>query len=251
MKKMMLVFGVIGLSAAVSAAVNDSLLMFSTKGPDKYADGSTVLANECYALCYVTDASTFAIKGDGTAAAGGEVLLTAPVAVDGHCPNLIYVIPADKAESLTGGSYAVYLLDTRVPDASAPGGYSVAGMAGGKAAVVNGVGAVATGATVGTGATSSTVATFNGTVVEGGSVVAPAFIDQPTITAIKVDGANVKLTVSDLSPAASYEVYAGSAPAANLLQEVKDATQSGNEFTVKKDAGKFFKVVGKRVVEQK
>ena len=64
MKKMMSVLGAIGLSAAVSAAVNDSLLMFSTKGPDKYGDGSPVLANECYALCYVTDPASFAIKAD-------------------------------------------------------------------------------------------------------------------------------------------------------------------------------------------
>ena len=253
MKKMMSVLGAIGLSAAVSAAVNDSLLMFSTKGPDKYVDGSPVLANECYALCYVTDPASFAIKADGTAAAGGEVLLTAPVAAPAegggmHCPNLIYVIPAEKAESLSGGAYAVYLLDTRVPDAAAPGGYSVAGVAEGKAAVVNGAGAVASGATVGTGA--SGVTAFNGTVVEGGSVAVASVIDQPAITAIKVDGADVKLTVSGLSPAASYKVLTGAGPSC-VSVEVNDATQNGNEFTVRKDAGQFFKIVGTRVVEQK
>ena len=68
MKKIMFALGVIGLSVAAVAAVNDTLLMFSTQGPDKYLDGTQVLDGECYALCYVTDAAAFAIKGDGTAA---------------------------------------------------------------------------------------------------------------------------------------------------------------------------------------
>ena len=44
MKKIMFALGVIGLSVAAVAAVNDTLLMFSTQGPDKYADGTQVLA---------------------------------------------------------------------------------------------------------------------------------------------------------------------------------------------------------------
>ena len=104
MKKIMFALGVIGLSVAAVAAVNDTLLMFSTQGPDTYLDGTQVLDGECYALCYVTDTATFAIKGDGTAAAGGEVLVTAPVAKDGRCPTLHYVVDAAKAESLTGGA---------------------------------------------------------------------------------------------------------------------------------------------------
>jgi len=245
MKKIMFALGVIGLSVAALAAVNDSLLMFSTPGPDKYADGSAVLDGECYALCYVTDAAAFAIKADGTAAAGGEVLLTAPVAKDGKCPNLIYVVPAEKAESLTGGSYAVYLLDTRV--AKAEGGYAVAGVtADGKAAVVNGAGAVAEGGAAGTGA--DTIAKFNGTIVQGGTVAVASVIDQPSITAIKVEGAKVVISVSGLSPAADYQVLAGTEVkgiSKPVAAEAKDGT-----FTVDQAEGKFFKVIGTRKIAQ-
>ncbi len=244
MKKIMFALGVIGLSVAAVAAVNDTLLMFSTQGPDKYADGTQVLDGECYALCYVTDAAAFAIKGDGTAAAGGEVLLTAPVAKDGRCPNLLYVVDAAKAESLAGGAYSVYLLDTRVPKAE--GGYTVAGVENGKAKVVNGAGAVAEGGTTGAEATD-TIAQLPAAAASG-AVTALSVIDQPKITAIKVDGANIKLTVADLSPAADYQVTTGT-DVANVSEPVA-STVDGSTFTVSKDAGKFFKVIGTRKVAQ-
>ena len=214
MKKIMFALGVIGLSVAAVAAVNDSLLMFSTQGPDKYSDGTQVLDGECYALCYVTDAGAFAIKADGTAAAGGEVLLTAPVAKDGRCPNLLYVVDAAKAESLTGGSYAVYLLDTRTSKAA---GAALANGKDGAALVVNGVGKVTEGGTAGTTDTESTdtIAQLPAASATGSAVQVASVIDNPTITAIKVDGANIKLTVANLSPAANYQVVTGgsSAPA--------------------------------------
>ena len=254
MKKTMLVLGTAFLSFAALAAVDDVLLMFATKGPDRYSDGNNVLAGECYALCYVTDAEAFKIKADGTAASGGEVLVTAPAAApmeDGtgmHCPNLLYSVPSAKVASLKGGSYAVYLLDTRVPDASSESGYRVAGVAGGKAAVVNGAGEVASGGEVGT--EGSRISTYNGSPVEGGFVFAESVVDQPAITAINVDGADVVLKVSGLSPAVGYKVFAGDGPA-GVSTEVKNFTRSGDTFTVSKDAGRFFKVVGERTVGQK
>ena len=254
MKKTMFCLGtVVGLSFAALAAVDDTLLMFTTKGPDKYSDGSDVLAGECYALCYVTDASTFAIKSDGTAAAGGEVLLTAPIAApmeDGsgmHCPNLIYTVPAAKVASLKGGSYAVYLLDTRVHDSSAAGGYRVAGLAGGKAVAVNGAGQVASDGSIAPGSTG--ISLFNGTVVDGGQVNVESVVDTPTITAINVDGANVVITVAGLSPAVDYVVLTGAGPV-GLSKKVDSAVRSGNTFTVNKDEGQFFKVKGTRAVQQ-
>ena len=253
MKKIMLGFGVACLSFAAMAAVNDALLMFSTKGPDKYSNGDDVLAGECYALCYVTDAAAFKIKSDGTAAAGGEVLLTAPVAApmeNGkgmHCPNLVYSVPAAKAESLKGGSYAVYLLDTRVPDSSVAGGYRVAGVAGGKAAAVNGAGQVASGGSI--AENSSGVSVFNGNIVAGGKVDAVSEVDTPVITAINVDGANVVITVAGLSPAVDYVVLTGAGPV-GLSKKVDSAVRSGNTFTVNKDEGQFFKVKGTRAVQQ-
>ena len=252
MKKIMLGLCSLGVSLAALAAVNDSLLMFSTKGPDRYSNGDDVLAGECYALCYVTDPASFSIRSDGTAAAGGEVLVTAPVASpmgDGagmHCPNLVYTIPAAKAAVLDGGTFAVYLLDTRVPDATAPSGYRVSGVQDGKAAVVNGSGAVAADGTIASGSTG--VASFNGSVVDGGRVSIESVVDQPSITAIKVDGADIVLTVSGLSPAVGYRVLSGAGPS-GVSTEV-ESTRSGDTFTVSKDAGRFFKVVGTRTIKQ-
>ena len=254
MKKIMLGLCSLGLSFAALAAVNDTLLMFSTKGPDKYKNGDDVLAGECYALCYVTDPGAFAIRSDGTAVAGGEVLVTAPAATamaDGsgmHCPNLFYTIAAAKAATLEGGTYAVYLLDTRVPDATAPTGYKVAGVAGGKAAVVNGVGAVATGGTIASGFAG--VASYNGTVVVGGQVTVESNVDMPDILTINVADTEVVLEVSGLSPAVGYKVLTGMEPS-SVMTEVEGATRSGDTFTVSKDkAGCFFKIKGERTVKQ-
>jgi len=244
MKKIMFALGVIGLSVAAVAAVNDTLLMFSTQGPDKYSDGTQVLDGECYALCYVTDTGAFAIKADGTAAAGGEVLLTAPVAKDGRCPNLLYVVDAAKAESLTGGSYAVYLLDTRTSKAA---GAALANGKDGAALVVNGAGAVVKGGTTGTEATD-TIAQLPAAPNGCGAVQVASVIDQPKITAIKVEGANIKLTVADLSPAANYQVVTGTGVSG--VSTPVAATVEGSTFTVSKDAGQFFKVIGTRKVAQ-
>ena len=241
MKKTMFAIGAFCLTVAAYAAVNDALLMFSTKGPDKYADNTDVLDGECYALCYVTD-SSFAIKADGTAASGGEVLLTAPVAKDGHCPSLLYVVPAEKADSLTGGSYAVYLLDTRVK--AADGTVMVAGVEDGKAKVVNGAGAVAENGSVAAG--TAGISTFpKDNVVQGGTVSVLSVIDNPTISAIRVDGAKIVLTVSGMSPAADYSVYAGSSLDANLFKPV-EADVDGADFKVDASEGSYFKVVGER-----
>ena len=244
MKKIMFALGLAGFVATSFAAVNDSLLMFSTAGVDKYADGSTVLDGECYALCYVTDAATFAIKADGTAAAGGEVLLTAPVAKDGKCPNLLYVVPAEKAESLKGGSYCVYLLDTRVK--AEGGSWALAGVTGNKANVVNGAGAVAEGGSVAAGAAN--IAAYNGTIVAGGAVSVASIIDQPTIKAFNVEGATVKLVVDGLSPAADYKVLAGET-VDGVSKEV-EAEEKDGTFTVSSGVGNFYKIVGTRKVAQ-
>ena len=243
MKKIMFAF-VVGLSVAAVAAVNDTLLMFSTQGPDKYADGTTVLDGECYALCYVQPSEgAFEIKSDGTAV-GGEVLLVAPVAKGGQCPNLLYVVDAAKAESLTGGSYAVYLLDTRTSKAA---GAALANGKDGAALVVNGAGAVVKGGTTGTEATD-TIAQLPAAPNGCGAVQVASVIDQPKITAIKVEGANIKLTVADLSPAANYQVVTGTGVSG--VSTPVAATVEGSTFTVSKDAGQFFKVIGTRKVAQ-
>lgn len=114
MKKLTLMMGVAGLALASLAAVNDTLISFSTPGPDTYLDGTKVRDGECYALVWSQDGVFEGVKADGTAVdANDRVVLVAPVAKDGRCPDLVYQVAAATAEALEGGRYGVYLLDTR------------------------------------------------------------------------------------------------------------------------------------------
>ena len=134
MKKLMTMIGAVGLAFAATAAIDDALLAFSTVGPDKYADGTTVLDGECYALVRTLPGATFGgIAADGTAVAEtDEIVLLAPLAKDGRCPKVLFQIPSDKSE----GTFSVYLLDTRVK--AEDGTVAPAGLkANGKPALVN------------------------------------------------------------------------------------------------------------------
>ena len=131
MKRLMTMLGVAGLAVASFAAVDDTLISFSTPGPDKYADGSDVLAGECYALVWSADGVFEGIKADGTTVdPADKVVLLAAVAKQGekgtYCPPLLYQVDAELAATLANGVYAVYLLDTRV--AAADGAVAVGGV---------------------------------------------------------------------------------------------------------------------------
>jgi hypothetical protein len=94
---------------AVGQAVadyNNLLFTFSTRGPDYYADGKTVVKDgEWYALVWSKEADT---------ASFDEVILAAPLAKDGRCPYTFFQIDAaDTARVKTTGYYSLRLLDTR------------------------------------------------------------------------------------------------------------------------------------------
>ena len=146
MKRLMTMLGVAGLAVASFAAVDDTLISFSTPGPDKYADGTDVLPGEVYALVWSADGQFDGIKADGTTVdPADKVVLLAGVAKQGangtYCPPLLYQVDADLAKTLANGAYAVYLLDTRV--AAADGAVAVGGVdENGKLKAVNSYGAV-------------------------------------------------------------------------------------------------------------
>lgn len=99
------------------AAQNDKLITFSTPGPDRYADGSTVVDGECYALVWVKNGATFGgFNFDGTVcdAANNALAMIAACADGGRCPGFLFQVPAADIEGkYAGGSFSVYLLDTR------------------------------------------------------------------------------------------------------------------------------------------
>lgn len=206
----------LALAAPVFAAQNDTLVSFSTKGPDTYADGTTALDGESYALVWVKDGATFAgFLADGTVAdpANSKCLVAVPRAIGGCCPLTVFQIDADYAATLEGGSYSVYLLDTRVADGE--NGYVV----GGVKKAVNGYGAVATG--------------IGDTAAQAGAVGVTAVADLPTdlpkpvIKDIKMVDGYVYVTVANTVPFLKYGL--NESDGVEDAGAVYEAPQSGSD----------------------
>ena len=249
MKKLMTMIGVAGLAFAATAAIDDALLAFSTVGPDKYADGTTVLDGECYALVWTKNGATFGgIAADGTAIAEtDEIVLVAPVAKDGHCPNVLFQIDSTKADALADGTYGVYLLDTRVAE---NGATKPAGVNNGKLRLVNGYGLTTKATKVGKatagGATTAQEKESDGGQVVAAGAAAPKDLPQPKITSIKIEGDYVKLTVQNLP--GFMRVSSGADVAADDTQGAAQATDGATDEVIlyaPKTAGGsgFFKVI--------
>ena len=246
MKKLMTMIGAVGLAFAATAAIDDALLAFSTVGPDKYADGTTVLDGECYALVRTLPGATFGgIAADGTAVAEtDEIVLLAPLAKDGRCPKVLFQIPSDKTE----GTFSVYLLDTRVQ--AGDGTVKPAGVANGKPKLVNGYGLATEAtkvakATAGGATTAAEKETAGGEAVVAGAAI-PKNVQQPKITSIKIEGDYVKLTVQNLP--GYMRVSSGADVSADDTQGAAQATDGATDEVIlyaPKSAGAsgFFKVI--------
>ena len=238
MKKNMLSMLAAMAATAAFAAANDVLITFSTPGPDRYADGKTVMDGECYALCWSKDFSKFAVKSDGTAE-GGEVVLKAPLAKNGRCPSVTFEVDADEAATkYAGGEWAVYLLDTR--RFAADGTASVAGAA---ARSVNTSGLVAK-ASVGEGSVGSLASGAAAATDVASGVELP----KPEITGIKVLDGNVYVTVKGTVPFLAYGLAEGATPDAvtESVGEQKPGRVSADDEVIlvapAKAGGAFFKV---------
>ena len=254
--KKMIAMCAFAASLSAFAAVEDVVLTVSTKGPDTYADGSTVLDGECYALVWQPAGATgaLAIAADGSVVdpTQGEIVLTVPTAKNGRCPTIAFQIAASYAAQHEGGTWSLYLLDTRT--SAADGTVSLAGVANGRAKAVNAASAVA-GATVQATAASATLgAAAPQTLAASGAATAatvsaiPADAPQPTVKDIRVDGGYVYVTVADTAPYLQYNLTAGTDPA--NLNEAKAAEnpvngKSGEDIilvTPAKAGGAFFRV---------
>ena len=200
MKQMMLAgLMMIGMSAFAGGA-DDTLITFSTEGaePDRYADGTPVMDGECYALVWSKDGVFEGLKADGsTIDSEDRILLVAPLARDGHCPEIVFQVTSDIASQLASGKYSVVLLDTRVNTA---GVVAPRGLAGGKLNMVNGYGQVTESMKI----SASDHATIDGMMQPGGYVAgenasAVEGVSQPRIKNIQIVGDNVFLTVENLN----------------------------------------------------
>ena len=211
---------VISMVAVMAAAVtfgaqNDLLISFSTKGPDTYADGTLVLDGECYALVWTPKSvETAEIAADGSAEDGAQIVLTAPVATNGHCPNVVYRVDAKRVESefqTSAGSWSVYLLDTR-RYAYDKDGNSVATVAGitddGKVRLVNAFNRVGE-AKVSAGAGANTSLKSDAATVAATGATVPADTPEPLVTGIEIWGGNVYVTVRNAAPYLAYDLVTG------------------------------------------
>ncbi len=232
------------LGLAAAAAPNDTLLSFATPGTDRCADGSRVLDGGCYALVWTANGATFGGLTDGakTIAETDRLMLVAPIARNGRCPMTVLEIAADVMPTYDGGTFGLYLLDTRVR--TEDGAVALAPFKDGAPVSVN-----ALGSAIAKTAAASDARVGNALVAQSpvslGTVGLYTEIAAPRITAIRIDGATVTLQVEGMSPVADYFVIPGVKPreAAPTL----DAKPENGAFTFPKPEGApFFKVIGAR-----
>ena len=230
-------------ACATFAAADDILVTFSTPGPDTYADGSTVMDGEFYALCWSTNFPDFKINPDGSAE-GGSIVLAAPVAKDGRCPTIVYEVDAKLAASdYVGGEWAVYMLDTRDFDWDDVNSNLVARL-NGSTDKVNTSGQVGT-AVVAPGS----VANLYGVTAQSGDVTADVADIKPVISAIRVFDGNVYVTATGIQHYLAYGLTGGDT--LEKIDTAKGETKKGIDVdkndeitfvTPVQEGGEFFKV---------
>lgn len=240
--KFMQFVGCAVISAMACGAFADAanvLIMFSTPGPDKYADGATVLDGERYALVWSADGEFDGIKTDGTAVDENDlVIYIAGLAKGGCCPLTMFEIDSRSPNAKRDGVYGVYLLDTRTVDKT------------GVVATVNGLPEVVNGAV---SAQDYTAAAAMATVEKkstkgkpwGESAIAAKATKPLKITSFKVENATVTLSVEGMLPGVRYNVKTGAKPnklESYALETPKTATDTAT-FVLPANNAKFFQVV--------
>ena len=204
----------LGGSAAAAVSEDAGIIGFSTKGPDRYADGTPVLDGEVYALVWTRSGTAFAgFNVDGTLVDRGNasVLYAAPLAKGGRCESIKFVVdPLILKGWLANGVLSLHLLDTRAW--AADGTAAVAG-----ATRVQGSTCVTEGVSVETAA----AVPFASATAHPSPRRRPHRRDprpsrpSPKITGIRVEGDAVVLTVANTVDALDYAVSAGRTPAAD------------------------------------
>ncbi len=197
-------------AALMAVSPNDRHLVFWTNGPDRYADGSTVLDGENYALvCTRTGASFKGFNADGTLvdAQSSTLVHSAPLALKGRCRYTDFIVDADFAAAHASDEWKVYLLDTRRRSGElAPRDEN------GALTRVNSFGE--TDGRIRFGAAAS----FQGVALPAlaGSVAGTRssadFAPTPRITDIRIVDGKAVLTVQDTVPSLDYDLAGGAKP---------------------------------------
>ncbi len=241
-------------SFLLHAGSDDVLLAFSTKGPDRYADGTPVLEGEVYAVVWMRAGAEFAgvdMNGRVVDAENNAVIVALPrgrysAKCGGvRCPKTLFQLGAAVSKTYVGGRYALMLLDTRVSDGK--GGL----VASGRMDRVNGWGLVENSrvAPVSGGCASAT-GLDNAVTTNASAVPAGEDLPQPKITGITVKDGYVYLTVKGTSDRLLYNVAAGDKPGRRTTRHAAQATpghaRADREITIvmpQTEGQNFFQVV--------
>ncbi|MCR5414629.1 MAG: hypothetical protein K6F50_07900 [Kiritimatiellae bacterium] len=218
MKKLICGLAIASAAACFAGEQNDLRVTFSTKGTDKYADGSTVRDGEFYALVW-SPATFQGFKADGsTVSKDDEVIATVPFAKGGRLPLTLAEIDAAEASKYEEGAFSVVLLDTRnaagevEADAKAP-------------SAVNGYETTAT-VSLEEAAASASLGVDSAVKVSVTSAV-PADAPKPVITGVKKEGDFLILTVKGTAAYLRYNVAGGATPDAIGTAGTAEAPKDG------------------------
>ena len=207
------------MSVAAFAGMNNVLVTFSTVGPDHYADGSQVEPGEVYALVWTETGFEFQgvdAQGKAVDPTHNKIVIKAPIATEkGNCPLITFQVDEDyAATNYPGGTWGVYLLDTRKFAADEDGvilkdadGKPIVKAVGTKSGIVNGYGVVATLSSVDKASAGASTSVNAAT-----TSVAPADASNLKIESMELKDGNVWLKVSGSRSYLQYGVLTGSAP---------------------------------------
>ena len=244
MKKLTLLAAATMMAAGAFAAL-PTYVMFSSTGPDLYADGTPVLDGEVYALVWTKTGAEFAgFNADGTLVdvTNSKLVSAAPIATAQHCPPVMYMLTGANSDLDAEGSFSVYLMDTRV---KTDAGTTVGGLA--EDGTIKSINATTEVADAVKGGSSTSVES----VAAAGAVASavPADAPQPKITAVQVVGGKVIVKVADTVPYLQYGISAGKSPSVldqKDLVEGVNGTAEGLTLVVDDPAdNRFFKVIRK------
>lgn len=243
------VFAFVAMVAlGVFADANNILIGFSTPGPDKYADGATVVDGEWFALVWTKNAAFGGLTLAGEPKVEGDkVIYFAKLAKGGRCPYTVFQI--DWKEAPTGGKYSVVMLDTRDASKTAVAAADAKGLP----QVVNGETSAPEQAVCEVAGGTAAIAVSAGVDWQPSEVKG---FKPPRFKSFRVvDAARVEFEVEDLMPGVKYNVVMGETPSklTSYALEVP-ATVSGEKtdatFVIDSGDARFFSVVREPLVKE-
>lgn len=221
MKKTAKIVCAIALALVTQVVVAaDRAVVFSSAGPDRYADGTYVQPGENYVLVWIRTGCEFAgVDLDCNAVDpvnnavfknGRAEAKACKNGIGAYCKSTLFQVGGAFADSHLDGRFALLILDTRVADAS--GALVLCSDA--ENARVNGWGLIenATVLVTKTSSVGKTIKGAEGVTDELSAIPEGVEMPLPTITSVRVEDGYMILTVKGTNNRLLYNVAAGETP---------------------------------------